>query len=107
MYELDNRKDQVMTVFKVALANLGMWVRDRYFPVQYVHAGWQRLQLFFQLPGRIFWGEIESRLSSSDLMTVPSLAIWRCCVQRSPKNSRIYRMDAVSCFMYKGEVFYF
>ncbi len=28
MYELDNRKDQVMTVFKVALANLGMWVRD-------------------------------------------------------------------------------
>jgi len=56
MYELDNRKDQVMTVFKVALANLGMWVRDRYFPAQYAHAGWQRLQLFFQLPGRIFWG---------------------------------------------------
>jgi hypothetical protein len=28
MYELDNRKDQIMTVFKVALANLGMWVRD-------------------------------------------------------------------------------
>ena len=32
MYELDNRKDQVMTIFKVALANLGMWVRDHYFP---------------------------------------------------------------------------
>ena len=29
MYELDSRKDQVMTVCKVALA---MWVRDRYFP---------------------------------------------------------------------------
>jgi hypothetical protein len=28
MYELDNRKDQIMTVWKVALANLGMWVRD-------------------------------------------------------------------------------
>ncbi len=26
MYELDNHKDQVMTIFKVALANLGMWV---------------------------------------------------------------------------------
>ena len=26
MYELDNRKDQVMTVFKVALANLVMWI---------------------------------------------------------------------------------
>jgi hypothetical protein len=32
MYELDNRKDQIMTVCKVALANLAMWVRDRYFP---------------------------------------------------------------------------
>jgi hypothetical protein len=56
MYELDNRKDQVMTIFKAALANLGMWVRDRYFPAQYAHAGWQCLQVFFQLPGRIFWG---------------------------------------------------
>ncbi len=45
-----------MTIFKVALANLGMWARDQYFPAQYAHAGWQRLQVFFQLPGRIFWG---------------------------------------------------
>jgi hypothetical protein len=57
MYELDNRKDQVMTIFKVALANLGMWVRDHYFPVQYAHATWHRLQPFFQLPGQIFWGQ--------------------------------------------------
>jgi hypothetical protein len=28
MYELDHRKDQVMTVCKVALANRAMWVRD-------------------------------------------------------------------------------
>lgn len=56
MYELDNRKDQIMTVCKVSLANLGMWVRDRYFPTEYAHAGWHRLQNFFQLPGRIFWG---------------------------------------------------
>ena len=28
MYELDHRKDQIMTVCKVALANLAMWVRD-------------------------------------------------------------------------------
>ena len=57
MYELDNRKDQIMTVCKVALANLGMWVRDHYFPAGYAHAGWHRLQVFFQLPGRIFWGQ--------------------------------------------------
>lgn len=56
MYELDNRKDQVMTVCKVALANLGLWVRDHYFPGEYAHASWHRLQPFFQLPGRIHWG---------------------------------------------------
>jgi len=55
MYELDNRKDQIMTVCKVALANVGMWVRDHYFPAEYAHASWQRLQVFFQLPGRVQW----------------------------------------------------
>ena len=55
MYELDNRKDQIMTVCKVALANVGMWVRDHYFPAEYAHASWQRLQVFFQLPGRVRW----------------------------------------------------
>src|SRR5205807_10021613 len=53
MYELENHKDQVMTVCKVALANLGMWVRDRYFPASYAHAGWLRLLPFFRLSGRI------------------------------------------------------
>jgi hypothetical protein len=46
----------VMTVCKVALANLGMWVRQQYFPASYARAGWQRLQVFFQVPGRITWG---------------------------------------------------
>ena len=31
MFELDHAKDQVMTVLKLALANLVMWTRDRYF----------------------------------------------------------------------------
>jgi len=53
MYELDNRKDQVMTVCKVALVNLAMWVRDRYFPASYAQATWKRLLPFFQLPGTI------------------------------------------------------
>ena len=56
MHELDNRKDQVMTLCKLALTNLAMWVRDRFFPVTYAHATWQRLQPFFRLPGRIQWG---------------------------------------------------
>jgi hypothetical protein len=53
MYELDNRKDQVMSVCKVAVANLAMWVRDRYFPPSYAQATWKRLLPFFQLPGTI------------------------------------------------------
>lgn len=55
MYELDNRKDQIMSVFKVALANLVMWARDRFFPSTYAHATWLRLQPFFRLPGRVWW----------------------------------------------------
>jgi hypothetical protein len=53
MYELDHRKDQVMTVCKVALANLAMWVRDDYFPASYAHATWLRLAPFFRLSGCI------------------------------------------------------
>lgn len=56
MYELDNAKDQVMTVCKVALTNLAMWTRDQYFPADYAHATWHRLAPFFHLPGRIVWG---------------------------------------------------
>jgi hypothetical protein len=53
MYELDHRKDQVMTVCKVALANVAMWVRDHYFPASFAHATWLRLLPFFRLPGTI------------------------------------------------------
>ncbi len=53
MYELDHRKGQVMTVCKVALANLAMWVRDHYFPPCYAQATWKRLLPFFQRPGTI------------------------------------------------------
>ncbi len=56
MYELDDSKDQLMTVLKLALANLAMWVRDNYFPAEYTRATWQRLAPFFRLPGRIAWG---------------------------------------------------
>ncbi len=53
MYELDHAKDQIMTLLKVGLANLGMWVRDHYFGENYGHCGWQRLWPFFQLGGWI------------------------------------------------------
>jgi hypothetical protein len=53
MYELDHCKDQVMTICRVALANLAMWTRDQYFPASYAHATWHRLLPFFQIPGTI------------------------------------------------------
>jgi len=51
MYELNNDKDQVITVCKVALANLVMWTRDQFFPADYTHATWHRLAPFFQTAG--------------------------------------------------------
>jgi hypothetical protein len=53
MYELDNCKDQIMTVFKLALANAVMWTRDQYFPESYAHATWGRLAPFFHLAGMV------------------------------------------------------
>jgi hypothetical protein len=38
-------------------ANLGMWVRERWFPATYAHATWHRLVPFFRLPGRVTEGK--------------------------------------------------
>jgi hypothetical protein len=62
MYELDHAKDQIMTLLKVGLANLGMWVRDQYFGESYRHCGWQRLLPFFKLGGQITTTEGEVKL---------------------------------------------
>ena len=75
MYELDNRKDQIMTVFKLALTNLAMWIRDQYFPPTYAHATWGRLLPFFQLPG---------------VVTSSQSAV---CVQLHPFNDQQYTRD--------------
>jgi hypothetical protein len=32
------------------------WARDHYFPVEYAHASWHRLQIFFHLSGHVYWG---------------------------------------------------
>ena len=63
MYQLDDRKDQVMTAMKLAHANLAMWVREHYCPPAYVRASWRCLVPFFRLPGRVQWGEDSVRLA--------------------------------------------
>ena len=62
MYELDHAKDQIMTLLKLGLANVGMWVRDQYFGESYQHCGWQRLLPFFKLGGWITTTKSEVRL---------------------------------------------
>jgi hypothetical protein len=62
MYELDHAKDQIMTLLKVGLANLGMWVRDQYFGESYQHCSWQRLLPFFKLGGWVTATESEVTL---------------------------------------------
>jgi hypothetical protein len=70
------RLDQIMTVCKLALANVGMWVRDRYFPVEFAQASWHRLQPFFQLPGWIDWvrDRVEVELKPFNDCTRPRIA---------------------------------
>jgi len=65
MRELDNTKDQIMTLLKVGLANLGMWVRDHYFGESYQSCGWERLVPFFQLSGWVTATQAEVRLDFS------------------------------------------
>lgn len=55
MFELDNRKDQLMTTLRLALTNLIMWVRDQFFPAEYAQATWKRLAPFFNLPGHVLY----------------------------------------------------
>jgi hypothetical protein len=65
MQELDNTKDQIMTLLKVGLANLGMWLRDHYFGESYQACGWERLVPFFQLSGWVTATQAEVRLDFS------------------------------------------
>ena len=65
MRELDHTKDQIMTLLKVGLANLGMWVRDHYFGESYQSCGWERLVPFFQLSGWVPATETEVKLDFS------------------------------------------
>ncbi len=60
----------------------------------------------FNYRGRSPGESKELRSNLKGLTTVLSTEIWRRCVQRSPKNSHVYQMDAVFCFVCKAQVFY-
>lgn len=90
MYELENGKDQCMTSLKLALANLGMWVRERWFPPSYARATWQRLLPFFRLPGKITWGidrvEVELQPFNDHRLTRELAAV---CARANAAQSRL------------------
>ena len=52
----------MMSVLKLALANVVMWTRDHYLRATNTHATWKRLAPFFHLPGRITWGRDTVRV---------------------------------------------
>ncbi len=89
MHELDNRKDQIMAICKVALANLAMWTRDRFFPSSYAHATWQRLQPFFRLPGRVLWDrevvQVELRSFNNRQLTRDLIAVCQRVNEMQPR----------------------
>src|SRR5713101_7501699 len=62
MWELDNTKDQIMTLLKVGLANLGMWVRDHYFGESYQSCGWEPLVPFSPFGGWVTAADAEVSL---------------------------------------------
>jgi hypothetical protein len=99
MYELDHAKDQVMTAFRLALANLVLWVRDKDFPATYAHATWHRLEPFFQLPGRVVWGtemvRVELRPFNARQLTRDLAAV---CVRVNMAQPRL--LDSRSLYVH-------
>ncbi len=51
MYELDDRKDQLMSALRVCLVNVLQRLRDTVFPASYAHATYETLAPFVQMGG--------------------------------------------------------
>jgi hypothetical protein len=79
MHELDNRKDQMMTIGQVALANLTMWVRDGFFPSTYAHATRAPLATVSGWKACVRWDQegvlVELRLCNNRQLTRDLVAV--------------------------------
>jgi hypothetical protein len=51
MYELDDRKDQLISALRVFLVSVLQWLRDTAFPASYAHATYKTLAPFLQMDG--------------------------------------------------------
>ena len=53
MYELDDRKDQLLSALRLCLANALQWLRGTVFPESYVNATYKSLAPFVQMGGYV------------------------------------------------------
>lgn len=51
MYELDDRKDQLLSALRLCLGNVLQWLRDTVFPKSYANATYETLAPFVQMGG--------------------------------------------------------
>jgi len=51
MYELDDRKDQLLSAFRLCLVSALQWLRDAVFPESYAHAAYETMKAFIQMGG--------------------------------------------------------
>jgi hypothetical protein len=47
LYEIDTEKDEIMTLFRVALNNSALWAREHYFGEKYAHSAPESLRRIF------------------------------------------------------------
>ena len=64
MYELDDRKDQLMSALRLCLVNVLQWLRDTVFPASYAHATYETVAAFVQMGGFVieYPDRVEVRL---------------------------------------------
>jgi hypothetical protein len=74
MYELDNRKDQLLSALRLCLVSALQWLRDAMFPQSYARATYETMKAFIQMGGFViehprsidvyldgFWQSVKKR----------------------------------------------
>lgn len=74
MYELDDRKDQLVSGLRVFLVSVLQWLRDTAFPESYAHATYKTLAPFLQMGGFV--------LEHPDRIEVRLDGFWQSAKQR-------------------------
>ena len=78
MYELDDRKDQLISALRVFLVNVLQWLRDTVFPESYAQAAYETLAPFLQMGGFV--------LEHPDHIEVRLDGFWQSAKQRDLKE---------------------